>query len=177
MKNVRTARRVFLGASLAAGLGIYLWPQSNTETKLFKNDVQVLLHAAYHLFPQSKLGPGAIDLKISGYLSMVLKDERILEEDRHYLLQGAVWLEQRAVETFNKSFLNLAYVEKEKLFQEITEYRWGVSFVRNTLTYVFEALLCSPVYGSNPNEVGWKWLDHNPGFPQPSMNEEIVYDV
>ena len=43
----------------------------------------------------------------------------------------------------------------------------GKAWLRETLRYIMEALLIDPVYGSNPNAVGWKWLKHRPGFPRP----------
>ena len=39
------------------------------------------------------------------------------------------------------------------------------------LTYLLQALLTDPVYGGNPNGVGWKWLHHQPGFPRPPKDE------
>lgn len=176
MHKTTLSRRVFLGSSLATGVGVLLW-LNNTKIKIFNNDEQVLLHTAYHLFPHSKLGPGAVDLHVSNYLSLVLKDERILEEDREYFLQGASWLEESAFEDYEKSFINLTHAQKEELLKHVTQKRWGENFVHSTLNYVFEALLCSPVYGSNPNAIGWKWLGHNPGFPQPTRLKEITYEV
>lgn len=179
MKHNALSRRVFVGSSLALGVGAVFWLYSkNTKKiKVYANNIQVLLQCAYHLFPQSKLGPGAIDLNISSYLSQVLVDERILQDDRHYFLQGATWLEESSHEEFNQSFLNLSKSEKEKLLQSIVRKRWGENFIYTTLSYIFEALLSSPVYGSNQNEIGWKWLEHQAGFPQPSTKEEITYEV
>lgn len=176
MKNSNLSRRVFLSGSLAAGMGLLFW-FNNTKVRILDNEEQVLLHTAYHLFPSSKLGPGAVDLHISSYLGFVLKDKRILEGDKKYLLQGAAWLEESAFEFFDKSFLNLSHEKKEELLKRVTQNKWAENYVYNVLSYVFEALLCSPVYGSNPDEIGWKWLEHNPGFPQPSQINEISYDV
>jgi gluconate 2-dehydrogenase gamma chain len=36
------------------------------------------------------------------------------------------------------------------------------------LDYIMEALLTDPVYGGNPNSIGWQWLKHQPGFPRPT---------
>jgi len=173
------ARRIFIGASLTAGIGLLLYINENKKSgvQLYTNQVQVLLHSAYHLFPHSDLGPGARDLRISSYLSFVLKDERILKEDREYFLQGAAWLEESAYEQYAKSFLNLDVAQKEELMQKVSKQRWGENFIYISLGYIFEALLSAPVYGSNMNEMGWKWLDHNPGFPQPMNKEEIDYAV
>ena len=179
MKGKTFSRRVFVYSTLALGVGAFFLPYTKNDKKitLYANNIQVLLHCAYHLFPHSKLGPGAIDLNISSYLSQVLSDKRIMEEDRHYFLQGATWLEESAHEEFDQSFLNLNKADKEKLLQTIALKRWGENFILTTLSYIFEALLSSPVYGSNKNEIGWKWLEHQAGFPQPSNKDEITYEV
>jgi gluconate 2-dehydrogenase gamma chain len=73
--------------------------------------------------------------------------------------------------------LNLSSTQKEELMQSIATQRWGENFIHTNLGYVFEALLSAPAYGSNTNEIGWKWLEHNPGFPQPMSKKEIDYAV
>jgi len=40
------------------------------------------------------------------------------------------------------------------------------------LTYILEALLTDPVYGGNPNGIGWTWLQHQPGFPTPTEDKK-----
>jgi len=178
LKRNNLSRRVFIGSSLAIGVGAFFWlNRSDRALKIHNNEIQVLLQCAYHLFPQSKLGPGSADLNISSYLSQVLSDERIMEEDRHYFLQGAKWLEESAFEEYNRSFLNLNRSDKEALLQKVATQRWGEYFIETSLTYIFEALLSSPVYGSNKNEIGWKWLEHQAGFPQPKNKDEIRYEV
>jgi gluconate 2-dehydrogenase gamma chain len=159
-------------------MSLLLWlSDKDTSPRLYSKDVQVLLHAAYQLFPHSKLGPGAVDLHIAAYLSYVLQDERIIQEERHYLLKGAGWLEESAHERYSKSFLSLTVDEKEQLLLDISKESWGERFIYKVLNYILEALLCAPVYGSNVKEIGWKWLEHNPGFPQPSTKKEISYDI
>jgi len=178
LKTVHLRRRVFLGSSLIFGIGAIGWfKYQNKKTRLYSNETQVLLQLSYHLYPTSTIGPGAKEIHIASHLAFVLKDERILKEDRDYFLKGAYWLEESAFDEYNKSFLNLSAKEKEELLQDITQKRWGERLVYTCLGYIFEALLCAPVYGSNPNETGWKWLEHNAGFPQPATLSETVYDV
>ena len=180
MLNTSLTRRLFIGGSLAIGAGAFVLfnkEKKKLDISLFAKDTQVLLHTAYHLFPQSKQAPSAKDLHVSSYLVFVLKDERILKEDRDYLLKGAYWLEESSFETFDKSFLQLSKEEKEELLQDVATYRWGENFIYTTMTYIFEALVSAPVYGSNVDEIGWKFLSHNPGFPQPKTMKEISYDL
>lgn len=178
MQAVNTKRRVFLGTSLFFSLGTLSWfNYGNKKVRLYSNEIQVLLDLAYHLYPTSKIGPGAKDIHIAGYLAFVLKDERILKEDREYFLKGAFWLEESAFDMFDKSFINLNNEEKEKLLGQIKEEYWGKRLIYTSLNYIFEALLCAPVYGSNPKQTGWTWLEHNPGFPQPTRISDTIYDV
>ncbi|HIC44538.1 MAG TPA: gluconate 2-dehydrogenase subunit 3 family protein, partial [Sulfurimonas sp.] len=166
------------GSSFIVAAGSFYLINKNTEELAFyANEIQVLLHTAYHIFPSSDIGVGAKDLHIASYLAFVLQDKRIIKEDKDYFLKGAYWLEESAFETYNKSFLNLNYDEKEALLKEVTQDRWARTFVYTCLGYIFEALLSSPIYGSNHNEIGWKWLEHKPGFPQPQTKEEINYEV
>lgn len=178
MNTVKLARRAFLGTSLLFGAGSILWLQNqDKKMAIYANETQVLLAVSYHLFPISSLGPNAKELNIASYLAFVLKDKRIMKEDRDSFLKGAYWLEESSFEKFNASFLNLSHENKEELLHEVTQDRWAERFVYTCLTYIFEALLCAPVYGSNPNEIGWKWLEHNPGFPQPKFIQETVYEI
>jgi gluconate 2-dehydrogenase gamma chain len=34
-----------------------------------------------------------------------------------------------------------------------------------------EALLTDPAYGGNPGGIGWRWLQHVPGYPRPPMDK------
>jgi gluconate 2-dehydrogenase gamma chain len=49
--------------------------------------------------------------------------------------------------------------------------RWGRAWLSLLLYYIFEALLSDPVYGGNPGEIGWRWLEHQPGFPRPPADK------
>ena len=178
LNQTSLSRRVFLGTSLVFGAGTIFWLQNREKkARLYANETQVLLHAAYHLFPASILGPGTKDFHISSYLVFVLEDKRIMKTDRDYFLKGAFWLEESSFDKYNRSFLNLNRHEKEELLQKVILDRWGENFVYTCLGYIFEALLSSPVYGSNTDAMGWKWLEHNPGFPHPQSKEEITYEV
>jgi gluconate 2-dehydrogenase gamma chain len=174
------SRRLFIGGGLALSAGAFVLFSKNKkklDLSLFAKDTQVLLHVAYHLLPSSKIAPSAADLHISSYFVFVLKDERIMKEDRDYLLKGAYWLEESSFEEYDKSFLHLNRAEKEELLNDVSSYRWGENFIYASLTYIFEAMVSAPIYGSNIDEIGWKWLHHNPGFPQPRSQKEIHYDI
>jgi len=170
-------RRAFLSSIAVGSAALVMSACSKDKIVVYANSKQVLLQAAFHLYPHSALGIGAIDLHISSYMNFIFEDERIMQEDKDYFLKGATWLEETSFEEFDKSFLNLKKDEKEELFEFITTKRWGENFVHICLTYIFEAMASAPIYGSNENEIGWKFLNHNPGFPQPKTLKEITYAV
>jgi gluconate 2-dehydrogenase gamma chain len=47
----------------------------------------------------------------------------------------------------------------------------GENWLNNLLGYIFEAMLSPPIYGGNPEGTGWKWLEHQAGFPLPKAGQ------
>lgn len=167
-------RRHFLATAFIASAGVVYYMKGKKIT-LFDDKVQVILATAYHLYPVSPLGFGVKELDFASYLAWVISDERIVKEDRTYLLRGGTWIEQEAVEKFGKSFLLLSKKDKESILQDITDYTWGYNYISYLFNYIFEALFSAPIYGSNKESIGWKWSGHNAGFPQPQKIEDITY--
>ncbi len=58
-------------------------------------------------------------------------------------------------------------MQREALLRRIEQSRAGGNWLSLLLTYLLEALLADPVYGGNPDAIGWRWLEHQPGFPTP----------
>ncbi len=76
------------------------------------------------------------------------------------------------MERFDRRFENLDFDSKERLLRYLGDRtRWGRNWLSLLLYYIFEALLADPVYGCNPNGIGWKWLEHQPGFPRPPADK------
>ncbi len=178
MKKIDINRRRVLGSALLVGIGAFYGLSVQRDVvRIYAKETQVLLHLAYHLFPHSQIGPGSVDLHIAGYLHFVLNDKRIMKEDKDYFLKGGYWLEESAYEVYEASFINLNKEQKESLLQRVVTERWAENLIYTSLTYIFEALLSAPVYGSNIDSIGWDWLEHNPGFPQPKSIDEIRYEL
>jgi gluconate 2-dehydrogenase gamma chain len=55
--------------------------------------------------------------------------------------------------------------------REIEQSRAGRNWLSLLLTYLLEALLADPVYGGNPDGIGWTWLEHQPGYPAPPRDK------
>jgi gluconate 2-dehydrogenase gamma chain len=120
------------------------------------------------LFPDDGNGPGAADIHALEYLQWVLSDKEKDPEEVEYLINGIGWVDETAVEDTGRSYLDLNEGERETLIEKISKEDWGESWLSVILTFIFEALLCDPQYGGNPDEAGWKWLSHDPGQPRPT---------
>ena len=65
----------------------------------------------------------------------------------------------------------LSESKREAALRELEGTSRGENWIATVLMYIFEALLCDPAYGGNPEGVGWRWLQHDPGFPRPSADK------
>ncbi len=136
------------------------------ELKLIQ-DVQNIL------FPKDDLGPGALELKSDRYLIWVLNDQRLDPWDNEYIIKGFHKLESASKEQFNTRFTKLNSKQQENLIARVSLMDWGQSWLSKILTLIFESMFANPNYGSNPEGIGWKWLHHQAGFPQP--NKDQIY--
>jgi hypothetical protein len=167
-------RRHFL-ATLFVGGGASYFYFKGQKVRPYRSEVQVMLALAHHLYPTSTLGFGVDQINLASYLLFVLQDERILQDDRDYLLRGIAWVEEDAFKQYQQSFMKLNHEQKEALLQAITLLQWGDNYINYLFSYIFEAMFAAPVYGSHSDKLAWKWSGHNPGFPQPQNLEDIDY--
>lgn len=175
----RLGRRTFLlggGAALAtaaalAGLPYALRKDLTRETSfvLFSKQQRHALRAVQqHLFPSEADSPGAADINATAYLETAITAPGIDPDTRNTIVNGIGRLQDASRERFDVLFNSLDYEQREQLLRYLAdETRWGRAWLSLLLYYVFEALLSDPVYGGNPGEIGWRWLQHQPGFPRP----------
>ena len=123
------------------------------------------------LFPKDELGPGASELKSDIYLIWVLNDQRLDPWDNEYIIKGFRKLDLASKEEFNTHFTKLNSKQQEDLIARVSLMDWGQSWLSKMLTLVFESMFANPNYGSNPEGIGWKWLNHQAGFPQPEKDQ------
>jgi gluconate 2-dehydrogenase gamma chain len=130
-----------------------------------------------HLFPSEPstnskpTSPGAKDVNAKAYFYAVLADADRDNEDRILVKNGLVELQDICWKKYQKLFIDLSHTQKEiclKLFEKTPN---GRPWIMTVLGYIFEALLVDPIYGGNPNGIGWKWLEHQPGFPRPTLDK------
>jgi len=124
-----------------------------------------------HLFPSDGQAPGAKQINATRYLKNVIDYHDIEASEKDFIQNGVNWLNGLAKEMFSNGFIELNAFQKEKVLRKVAQSRAGENWISTLLTYIIEALLSSPSYGGNTNGVGWVWLEHKPGFPQPPANK------
>ncbi len=164
------ATGVFAGSVTLGSLLSYYYKSSRKRPPFNKSQDKILKTLQEHLFPKSNDSPGANDINALHYLHFVLTDPDIDEDNKNLLISGIDWLEEECHTTYNKSFINLLSQERDQIFRIIEDSNWGYRWLSLNLIYIFEALLSDPIYGGNPNEIGWRWLEHAPGFPRPTAD-------
>ncbi len=123
------------------------------------------------LFPAGQDIPGAGDIGATIYLYQAIENPNADGEDKDFIFRGIGWLNDLTQEHHKKTFVQLTAVQQDEVIQLIVKSRAGRNWVSMLLIYTLEALLADPVYGGNKNQAGWKWLQHQPGYPAPSAHK------
>lgn len=126
------------------------------------------------LFPDDGNGPSCAEIKAFDHLIWVISDERKNPDATQYIIDGIGWSDETAVEIYGRSFNELDQSEIEELVGEISEEKWGSSWLSIILTFIFEALALDPIYNINSDSTGWNWLGQFVGTPRPTI--DITYD-
>ena len=170
--------RVALLGSLAAAYpaSVLAWQRSRSEKIQLpswcnEDPWRTIADVQQHLFPASADAPGADDIQAVVYLRNTIDNPAADGEDKTFVLNGAGWLNDLSQKQTEQQFTALEEPQKEKLLREIEQSPAGRNWLSLLLTYLLEALLADPVYGGNPDGVGWEWLEHQPGFPVPSADK------
>jgi len=119
------------------------------------------------LFPSEPEAPGAREINALPYLRWVVGDANLDAEERAFILRGSEWLEALTRETHDRGFSDLTADGQQAMLERIARSEAGENWLATLLLYLFEALLSDPIYGGNPDGIGWRWLGHRPGFPRP----------
>lgn len=172
------SRRKFVESLVLTGVAMQLpWLQScESKAEIPANiepfnqqqflDLRALLSV---LFPDDGNGPGAQELMVDRYVLWVLKDDQADLEETDFLIKHTKLFSEEVQKREGDSFATMSNGQQTKLLKNLLkETDWCTRWSSRLLTLIFEALLLDPQYGVNPNEVGWKWLEHNPGYPRPA---------
>lgn len=179
------SRRNFVKSILLSGIALQLpWIQSCSTKKKkipIPDDINPLslkeflnLHIVLDiLFPEDGNGPGAITVKADHYVLWVLKDENLDSSTYDFLVDNLQKMNEKAFQIYHKNFHELNRNDQENFIADLADKTWSKNWLSRLLTLILEALLLDPQYNVNPNHVGWKWLEHNPGYPRPS--KDLLY--
>ncbi len=132
---------------------------------------QTIAAVQAHMFPSEPNAPGAREIRAEAYLRGVLADPRLASADRAFLIEGVESIEKLARSLTGKRFVELSHDEREAVLRGFEATSDGKHWLAETLGYLMEALLGDPVYGGNPDAIGWRWLAHTPGFPRPPADK------
>ncbi|MGX5175145.1 gluconate 2-dehydrogenase subunit 3 family protein [Aliikangiella sp. IMCC44653] len=181
-------RRAFLRGGSAATLGAALLgchdkaptldstqspvQTSNQPSTFNSTQTQIITQVQQLLFPDDGNGPSAKDLNAMGYLEFAMSDTKNQDDgDPEFLKKGVGWLQDLAKQTQGEDFLKLTQPKQQALLEQIAQSSAGENWLSLLLYYINEALTLDPIYGGNPNQVGWHWLEHQAGFPRPEKGK------
>ncbi len=125
-----------------------------------------------HLFPSEEDAPGAVDIHATAWIHNALKMPTVEKSHRDFMRNGITLLDKTSQKLHQKTFVQLDEDMRELTLRELEKDHDGNSWIEETLRYILEALLVDPVYGANPDQIGWKWLKHRPGFPLPPADKK-----
>lgn len=146
--------------------------QSETVDRFTNHHRLVLESVQLQLFPADGDGPSAKDLNALAYLEWALTDPGNVEDgDRAFIIKGIRLLEALSRETNGKSFTRYSAEQQHKLMEKFAASEVGENWMSLLVYYLLESLLLDPVYGGNPDGIGWKWLEHQAGFPRPGSDQ------
>lgn len=177
-------RREFMAGIVKSGamlVTLPLWGAlSACDRKIMQQQVlqtqpwQTFATVQQHLFPDDGNGPSAEDIHAALYLKFVLEAPDTDAADKTFLLDGIQWLNALTDKQFGKAFVSLEQDLRHQALNMIAGSNAGERWLSHLLLYIMEALLTDPVYGGNPNGIGWQWLEHQPGFPRPPRDKRYT---
>lgn len=124
-----------------------------------------------HLFPSEAEAPGSVEINAFRYLHNFLSNPETDPSEIDFILSGVRSLQTLTQKTQLKRFTDLSIEQREILLRDFEQSNIGQRWLITILNYILEALLTDPVYGGNPDGIGWKWLEHRSGEPRPPLNK------
>ena len=85
----------------------------------------------------------------------------------NYIIKGSSWINEDAQQVYKNDFSFLTTKEQQIICDKLSKTRWGKSWLSHLINYAIVGLLSDPIYGGNNDKIGWKFIDHNTGFPHP----------
>lgn len=141
--------------------------QKNIEATLNAEPWLTLDAVLNHLLPVSEQGVSAKDIQATYYLYQLVHQQPTTADEIEFIYKGVGWLNGYSQKKTDEMFISLKQSEKETMLRDISRSTAGDNWIAMLISNIYEAMLSPPSYGGNPNGVGWKWLEHQAGFPLP----------
>ncbi len=141
------------------------------QAALKSKEWQTLDAVLNHLLPSSESGPGAKEIQATFYLYQLVHQQPTAQDEIDFIFKGVNWLNGYSEKQLAKSFIELTEGEKQQVLTGISRSQAGRNWLNMLILNIYEAMLSPPAYGGNPNGIGWRWLDHQAGFPLPQAGQ------
>ncbi len=115
--------------------------------------------------------PGAGEIDALNFLHGMFADPAMDPANKRLIRDGAANLQVFSLDSTGKPFEKLDAQQKETVLRDFEKTPGGDRFLGKIMEYLIEALLGDPVYGGNTDDIGWRWLNHDPGFPRPPVDK------
>jgi len=171
----RNALKSAAGAISIATIPVMLNAKTLVETqtalsdKLKTDPWRTLDNVFNHLLPASPTGPSAAQLNVTQYLFNVVHLQPTEQAEIDFIYKGVGWLNGYTQSQLQQNFEYLTNNNKELMLRTISKSAAGDNWINTLINYLYEAMLAPPIYGGNPEGIGWQWLDHKAGFPLPQI--------
>lgn len=154
-------RRLFLKSSVALGLSLNLLEAKDSKKLDFYKSLEVF---------QLDLFPAIKELKANSlhYMKIILNHSKVEHSTKSYIIGGMTSLNNESIKLYKKPYIELSKDKRDEFLVHLSKLSWGRRYMRANLAYILESALGDPVYGINQDELGWKWLNHQTGLPQPT---------
>jgi len=124
-----------------------------------------------HLFPSEVQVPGAREVNALSYLRFVMSWQGTDPAEPRSLRSGLDRLQEITAQTEGGTFAALDTPARERALRALEAEEGGTEWLLLVLDYLFEALLADPIYGGNPDGIGWRWLRIEPGHRRPGPDQ------
>ena len=186
--NWQQSRRSWVKTMLLGGIAIQLpWLQSCDSAQEVASDRPLLngqdifkplemenIHSLHNIIiPKDDNGPSAADVESANYFAWMLAQSFQSESNKTYFIDNWIKISDLCIETYQTEIKDLTPNQQQGFMLTLTESGWTRSYISKMTSIIFEAMLFDPIYGFNPNGIGWDWLEVTPG--QPRANNETKY--
>lgn len=135
------------------------------------------------LLPNDEYGPGALDVLADRYFIWVLQGHFLYPDDEKALFDGFEHFNSFMKEEGVVDFAEMDRSGQEMVIAEYATNSKGKFWFGKILLLCFEAMFADPVYGCNPDGIGYQWINYTPGAPRPTAQTrfpsilEQIYEV